>query len=298
MSFPGTRIIGARLRAFVVLAVALALLGGCSALRFAYGQAPTIAYWWLDGYVGFEDGQTRQARAAIDDWFRWQHREEVPVYLNLLERMQDEVRQPATAEQACRWADVLRERARVAAERAIPPAVEIARTLSPAQIERVRAKQRKNDEDFLDEYLQSDPERRRKAAVQRTLDRIEMLYGRFDASQRDQVARWVAASPFDAERWNAERHQRQADLIAALERVRQPGTPAAEAEGALRELFDDAVDSPREAYRDYQRTLLAYNCRFVADVHNLATPEQRQAAARRLQGWAEDLRAVAGADGS
>jgi hypothetical protein len=38
------------------LGLALAL-GGCSALRLSYNNAPTLLYWWLDGYADFDKSQ-------------------------------------------------------------------------------------------------------------------------------------------------------------------------------------------------------------------------------------------------
>src|SRR5580765_4822032 len=52
------------LRSLIIGAV-LALLGACSALRIGYGAAPDLVYWWLDGYVDFDDTQTPRVREAI-----------------------------------------------------------------------------------------------------------------------------------------------------------------------------------------------------------------------------------------
>ncbi|MBC8057759.1 MAG: hypothetical protein H7Y61_14390, partial [Rhizobiales bacterium] len=49
----------------LIIGAALALLGGCSALRIGYGTAPDVVYWWLDGYIDFNDTQTPRVREAI-----------------------------------------------------------------------------------------------------------------------------------------------------------------------------------------------------------------------------------------
>src|ERR1700704_4845539 len=67
-----------------VLLAALALLGGCTTARFAYGQAPALAYWWLDGYIDFDDAQETVVRDAIADWFRWPRPAQIPDYAELL----------------------------------------------------------------------------------------------------------------------------------------------------------------------------------------------------------------------
>ena len=45
--------------------LALLLLGGCSAVRIGYNQAPTLAWWWLDGYLDFDAAQAPQVKAAL-----------------------------------------------------------------------------------------------------------------------------------------------------------------------------------------------------------------------------------------
>ena len=48
-------------------------------------------------------------------------------------------------------------------------------------------------------------------------------------------------------------------------------------------------------YRRYQARLVDYNCRYAASLHNLTTAEQRKKkAVKKLKGWEDELRALAG----
>ena len=47
-----------------LLVGAVALLGGCSSVRLAYGNGPQLAWWWLDGYVDFSTEQTPRVALA------------------------------------------------------------------------------------------------------------------------------------------------------------------------------------------------------------------------------------------
>ena len=51
--------------------------------------------------------------------------------------------------------------------------------------------------------------------------------------------------------------------------------------------------SPRESYRRYAETLIDYNCKFAAALHNLTTAEQRLTAARKLKDYEDEFRALA-----
>ena len=278
--------------------VVAALLVGCSAVRLAYNQAPDIAYWWLDGYVDFNGQQSLVLREALDGWFRWHRRQELPQYASLLARARAELAEPATAEQACRWFDELNQRFDAAFEQALPGLADAMRRLTPQQLAHLEHKYAEGNEESTDDYLQPDPEDRIRARLDRALDRIESIYGRMSRSQRERIAVRAAQTPFDPTRWLAERRARQQDTLRTLARLSADQASAEEAQVALRALAQRIRRSPQDDYRAYQQRLIQFNCAFAADVHNLTTPEQRAHAAGKLKGWEGDVRALALKTGS
>jgi hypothetical protein len=275
-----------------VVAAALAALSGCSALRLGYAQGPQLVHWWLDGYVDLDEHQRDDAREKIRDWFAWHRATQLPDYAALLARAQVRLDGPVEPGQVCRLMDEVRERLAAGFDGAVPAAVAFARTLAPQQLAQIERRQEKNNIRYRGEYLQEDLQERHREAVRRIVDRAESLYGRLDAAQREHIGQWVADSPFDPQGWLEERQRRQQALLALLHRLVTEAVPQEEAHAALRQVFADAWRSPREAYRAYQERLAAYNCRFAAQVHNQATPDQRRRALARLQGWEDDLRAL------
>lgn len=282
----------AGLRRVLVLCAAV-WLTGCSAVRLVYNQAPDIAYWWLDSYVDFNDQQTLRAREVLGDWFAWHRRSELPQYAALLSKAQAEVGGPATAEQACRWFDDLNLRFDAAFERALPGLADVMRRLSPAQIAHLERKYADNNERFADDHLQSRPESRVKAQFKRALDRIEMIYGRMSGEQRERIAALAVQTPFDPERWLAERQRRQQDTLQTLARLNSEQATVEQAMVALRGLVQRTRVSPSDDYRAYQQRLVQFNCGFAAQVHNLTTAEQRAEAAGQLKDWEDDAKALA-----
>ncbi|HUG25019.1 DUF6279 family lipoprotein [Piscinibacter sp.] len=278
-----------------VLLGALIVLTSCSALRLGYNQGPRLAYWWLDGYLEFNEEQTPRVQAAIDDWFGRHRATELPVYLRLLEQAQADVLADATAAQACRWADEILARVRSGYEEAIPAMADVARTLTPRQVRLVERRHAKNNERFRSDHLQDSAEERLKGQVERVVEQAEDFYGRLDSAQRGQVAQWVVDSPFDADLWFAERRRRQQEVVQVLQRLRAESLPTDQAHATLRRLLEHAVRSPRDGYRAYQQRLADYNCGFAARLHNLTTAEQRRHAAAKFKGWEDDLRALVGA---
>lgn len=282
---------------WLLLAAAALALAACSAARLGYSQGHELAFWWLDGYAGFNGEQSPLVRAALREWFAWHRNTQLPDYADLLAQAQRDVLAPTTPDAVCRWFDAFGERVDVALDHARPRLAEVALALTPEQIARIDQRIAKSNDEFRDEFLQRDPARRQREAVKRTVDRFENVYGRLDRAQRERIAQWVAASPFDPERWFAERQLRQQDLLATLRDLQT--LPAAErtparAELAVAGLVERFTNSPRADYREYQRRLRAYNCDIVARLHNDTTPAQRQAAQATLRGWEQDARALAG----
>lgn len=277
----------------IIAACVLLALGGCSALRLAYTQAGEFAYWWLDGYVDFNGDQTLRTRDAITRWFAWHRRTELPDYVALLDRAAAEAGQDASPAQACRLFDEVRLRIDRAVDHALPDTAAIAASFSPEQLNRLERKQAKNNAEFRDDFLQPDPAERRAAAVERVVDRAEQLYGRLDRSQRERIAQSLSKSPFEPERWLAERQRRQRDLLLILRQAQSGALSVTSTADALRTHWQEVKRSPDDAYQSYQRRLDAANCELLAQIHNRTTPEQRHEAQRKLRGWAADLRRLA-----
>jgi hypothetical protein len=294
-------VVSSRLRWIIGVALAL-LLAGCSALRIGYSQAPTLAYWWIDGYVDVNGEQTPLLRNAIDRWFDWHRRDELPQYAVLLARAQREALEPQlTAQSMCAWRDVVQARLDAALEQATPALATLLLSLTPEQIRHIERKLAKDGVTMRADFAQADRGERAKAALKRTLERFEGFYGRLDEAQRERLAQLLAISSFDPERWLAERERRNRDLVQTLTQVTKDarGLDSAGAQSlalsTVRTLVERAQRSPRADYRAYQERLAQENCALTATMHNLMTPAQRRNARDKLKGWEDDLRAIAGA---
>ena len=270
----------------------MALLSGCSMVRLGYNQAPDLAYWWLDAYVDFNDTQTPRVRDALSQWFAWNRRTQLPDYMGLLQRAQAEVQAETTPERACTFEADLRTRLDTAVDRALPAAAELVQTFTPAQIQHVERRYAKVNDEFRNDYLQSDRAERAKASARRAIDRIEMIYGDLEAPQLDLITKAMAASPFDPVLWLQERQRRQQEVLQLLRRLSTERPGAERTQAALRAHVQQYRRSPNEAYRAYSTRLNAFNCGFAANLHNATTAAQRQAAVQRFKGWEADLRAL------
>jgi Family of unknown function (DUF6279) len=281
-----------RLRIICAVLLALSLLGACSALRIGYGQAPELAYWWLDGYADFNRAQTPKVREALTDWFKWNRSTQLPDYAALLAKAEVQLASNATPAQACQWFDDVSSRFDVALERALPSLADIVLTATPEQLQHLEKRFAKGNKELLADFAQPDPADRLKASVKRSVERAESLYGKLDDAQRERVTAAVSSSPFDVELWVAERKARQQDVLQTVRRLLAEKASNEQAQAAVRILVERSRRSPRDNYSAYQQRLTQYNCAVAAQTHNFTTPAQRKFAAQKLKGWEGDLRAL------
>ncbi len=273
----------------------MALLSGCAALRLGYNQAPDLSYWWADRYVDFDDTQSLQAKSALAGWFRWHRASQLPAYADRLAKASTEVLAPTTPAQVCAWREETLASLPVLLDHALPPLAGLALTLRPEQLKNIAARFEKVNKDFRKDHVQADRDDRLDAEVERIEDRAKSLYGRLDRAQVKRLRERIAASPFDAERWDAERRARQQDVLHTLQRLRAAPATSTQAQAALRTLFDHVEQSPREGYRRYAQQLNTAYCAMLAELHNGTSAVQRETASRKFKGWETDLRLLSGA---
>ncbi|HYF43429.1 MAG TPA: DUF6279 family lipoprotein [Ramlibacter sp.] len=270
-----------------LLALALSL-AACSAVKLGYNNLPEVTYWWLDGYVDFEDGQDQRVREDLARLHTWHRGAELPRYGELLQRMERLAAKDLVPAQVCAFEPDLRERFQVLADRAEPPVVTMALSLTPAQLQHLERKYAKNNAEYRRDWLRLTPAELTDKRVKQLLERFEMVYGNLGDAQRAALRQQVERSPFDAQRVLAERQRRQRDTLETLRKV-TGGAPLDEARALMRGLFERTLKSPDPAYRAYQEAAVQAFCSTVAVVHNSTTAVQRENAVRRLRAYQRDV---------
>ncbi|MDP2015964.1 DUF6279 family lipoprotein [Hydrogenophaga sp.] len=283
------RIIALRLARVCALLVVATTISACTATRLAYNQAHNATYWWLDSHVDFNNGQSTPVRGDINAFFQWHRATELPAYAGLLQRWQTLATQDLTGAQVCAEFDVIRQRIERAANASVQPMARLALQLDAAQLEHLRSRQAKSNEEFADDFLQTSADKRLDKRFERALSRSEMLYGSLSDAQKELLRNNIKASPFDPQRTQAERLRRQADLLKTVKDAQAaPDTAAERVHGHIARISQ----SPMPGYKAYSDELVRQGCAQFAQLHNATTPEQRANAVRVLKGYEDDLRVL------
>ena len=279
------------IRIISLLAIA-ALLQACSAVKTAYGQAPTLAYFYLNSYMDFNDAQAVQVKNELGKFHAWHRQTQLPAYVDVLQKAQQKMPQDLTAAQACEvFADV-RQKALAMTAHAEPALASVAALLTSQQLDAMQRKFAKGNttwrEDYLDGSAKELAEKRQKSAIKRA----DMLYGSVNDRQRSLIAQQVEKSKFNAAQSFAERQRRQKDMLQTLAKVTGTASPqdTAALQADLRNLLSRSVASPDAAYRSYLEVTTQDGCANFAELHNTTTSEQRKKAVQVLAGYEQDFR--------
>ena len=280
-----TRSLSVSLLMMIVLA-----LTACSVVRLAYNQADHLAYWQLNRAFDFNDEQSVQVKGAIRQWFQWHRRTQLPVYVPFLARAEKEALAPVSPALACERRTELEGWGRKAIDQAVPAMADLVLSLSPDQVKHLEKHQAKTNEDFRDDYLEDDVQDRHKAAAKFVFKVAEIFYGRLNESQRDHVKSEIAALNLNAQNVYEERQVYQREFVQLIRKLNTQKANPAQAQQALRELFQQFFDPPREPLRSQRLQWIAAGCKLTSSLHQQTTPEQKEKAAQRLRDWESDLR--------
>ena len=146
--------------------------------------------------------------------------------------------------------------------------------------------------EMLRRILDLAPAARHERRVDRFIERMEPWFGGFDRRQRAQIGDWLRAVPEEPAVREAQRRARQDDLLALLWTLHRADLTHDEARQELlaylgRLNWQSAAPGAAQAQPDRQAGMTV-----VLRVINTATPAQKAAARKRLQGWRDDIVAL------
>jgi len=280
------------IRALLLTLLTAALLGGCSVARLGYGQLPGLSYWWVDSYLDLNDAQSVPLRSDLQNLLAWHRSQELPQLARALADVQAQSVQDTTPEQMCQIADRFKLRLDAVLAQSELSFARLALTIKPEQLQHLQHQQEKNAQKWREDWLKDSPAEQQKRRLERLVERSEGFYGPLSDAQIGLLRAGVQAAPYDTQLAEFEMLRRNQDLLATLQALAGSGKTPQQAQDAIHALIGRSVQSPNTVYRAQIAQLVQSNCNTFAQLHNSASPAQRQKFAAKLKGYEDDARAL------
>lgn len=267
--------------------------------RFGYENLPMLAIWRADSYLSLSSAQKAMASRRIESVHAWHRRTQLDDYADFLRQVRDRLDDGEVDEAQLRaWRLAVFERWRPIAEQIAPAAAEIAATLAPEQLGRMRAEMGRDNNRIRREWMPPNRAERVEARARRYIARAELFLGALTPEQKQFARRFAAEAPDTEDVWYAQRLGRQQDLLAVMERIGLEQPDAASATRWMRDhlmRYAQLRDGPDKAGAE---SSLASGDAMAAAMLARATPKQRQHLQRTLQGWIDLLESLQPAQAS
>jgi hypothetical protein len=283
-------------RARLLFLVALmAMLTACSTIRFTYNHGDTLLYWWLNAYLDLDSDQSDWVKKDIDNLFQWHRTTQLRDYAGLLTKMQRQMGDGnVTQEELLSDYRDIKARTELLAFKALPQLADLAMSVKPDQIGQMEQKFAKNNDKFRKEFMSGSVDDQKKARFKKAMDQFELWFGSFSRDQEAQLRRASDARPLDNDVFMQERVLRQKKIVALLRRVHDQKMNKEQTMSAihdlLRDMFDRTEAPERKAFYD---AYVDNTAKFILTAIKLTTPQQKQHAQQRMQGWINDFNALA-----
>ncbi len=267
-------------------------------MKLSYNNAPDLVYFWLDGYVGFDETQKPAVLADVAQLQRWHRSEELPRYAQLLERLAQAAPEDLSADAVCSVQREVQTRFDVLLTQAEPAVDAIANNFSAAQYRHLETKFDKQNAKFRSEWIDAKPADRFERRLKRAVEQAERLYGRLDEPQLAVLRENLKRSRFDPVQSLTESKRRQRATLVALRTISDAALAPERRRVAVQSWLDQLQRSPDPAARERQAAFAIQSCTHIANLHNSTSSVQRAQAAQRLRGYAQDFHELSGRSSS
>jgi hypothetical protein len=283
------------LRPALLATAAVFLLTSCTLVgRWGYETLPTWMMWRIQSYLDLEGEQKALARRHIDALHQWHQSTQLTPLAAQLKQWRTRVQDgqvDAAALQSLR--DAMALGLEPLLDQAAPRIAEVAQTLEPAQIARMRREFAQDNEKMRRERLQGSPAERAEARSKRYIERAEFFLGDLSAAQRQTIRVRSAQWPPVEQQWFEQRLSRQQELLALLERLRSERLPAATGQRLMREHLQRYLQWRDGAEREGGLAAMAAGDTLLIEILAGMSPRQRQHLLDRLDDWIETLERLA-----
>jgi len=238
------------LRTLCLLTICTLLATGCSAIGFAYNNAPSYLASELEDAFDLDDTQRSTLDTRMQQFFSWHRQQELSRYQKVLDDAALNAADGISAPEFLQFKEGLRLAFRRLLEQAIISFGDMGLTLTPAQIDHYEQYYRGISEEYYD-YLELTLQQREVYREERALEQLENWFGQFEEIQRERIRPRLRELPEFYVVWIKFREERQQALVTALREAPSAGLSQQQLTAILLDPKTDlarAFDLERNAY--------------------------------------------------
>ena len=133
----------------------LFLLAGCSS-EFLYNRVDRLAQFYIERYIDLDRDQSNSLKVNLEELKEWHRQDELSDYRDFLNQIETDIQEDITRETVAGWMSNARSAYLRIRDKAIPSLIDVAATLTPAQVEEFSVKLEKRNRKLEKEYLSRD----------------------------------------------------------------------------------------------------------------------------------------------
>jgi hypothetical protein len=177
-------------RLIVVLIITVHATTACSRTSFFYHRIPTFINWAVDDYLTFDKQQQAKFDDALDDLLDWHQTQELPKYVDLLDRLILRMDSPAllTAEDMTLWQAEADAYSEALQRQAVLSLAGLIPSLTTAQHQELREALDKKQGELERKYADRSDEGYRKDVIENLEDNLSDYLGRLTAAQKATIS--------------------------------------------------------------------------------------------------------------
>lgn len=268
----------------------LFLVSACSAIRIGYNQADTLLAWMADDYFDFDATQKQDFKTRIDRLLKWHRDEQLPDYSRFLADIKKRGQHDFTTADAAWLVEGAKTRFRTLARHGARDAAELLATLTPDNIRALEKQYDKVNQKFVREYkLNGSIEDRKRARLDRTLKQLRDWAGPLTHAQEERIKAVNDAIPSTDALRHQDRQRRQKELIALLQLRHNKAEFAPQLQTWLTDWEKGRTPEFDKAQQESYEKRVALHL----EVERMLTPQQREHVLYKLQGYIDDIQALA-----
>jgi hypothetical protein len=275
--------------AWLILAGALLLGGGCAMVQMGYTHLDTLAAWKAEEYFDLDPQQKQEFRVRFERLHEWHRYDQLPEYAAFIAETKSRLQKQPTRADVIWITEGLKARYRIIVRRASPDAAALLATLRPEQFTALQKQWDDDNRRFVRERrLRAGPEERKRARAESALDEIRKWTGNLTSDQEQRITALSEQLPSISEFRLQDRLRRQREFRQLLE-SRMSSDFATKLEHWLRDWENGRAPEYDRLLTEWWDKRVDY---FIA-VYRLLTAQQRAALEHRLQDYIDDFNKLA-----